>query len=340
MDCPAVARLVTLVMACFGSLSTVSAVVGQGHCALREPQKTVFEGFPEANGYRAVIRDVDRNERSLIDANMPFQVHYNEIGKHTLYVAMRDKRPIGIVHVRSEESRWGLVEIVWYLDLDLKVRRFRFQRVRSRRGPILEQSAFAKKLANRDLEALRSLLTKEGELADTARPVPKGADSLALTVTRSSLKTIIVTRAVWNEQIQALVDLELGLDLFPDGHATRRLVIDPEKPSPFAAENKPRHVETLRAVGVRDGRSRSLGTAVETRVRVGDQKLDLRWSLADDGRLLSVTCPLWPDQSVGASFKVLEGRVLESDPAHGSEAERAAAEVVKLVRGLVQQGER
>ncbi len=340
MDCGAVARLVTLVMACFGSLSTVSAVVGQGHCALREPQKTVFEGFPEANGYRAVIRDVDRNERSLIDANVPFQVHYNEIGKHTLYVALHGKRPIGIVHVRSEESRWGLVEIVWYLDLDLKVRRFRFQRVRSRRGPILEQSAFAKKLANRDLEALRSLLTKEGELADTARPVPKGAESLALTVTRSSLKTIIVTRAVWKEQLEALVDLELGMDLFQDGQAVRRLIFDPKKPSPFATGNKPRHVETLRAVAVRDGRSRSLGIAVETRMRLANQRLDLRWSLADDGRVLTVTCPLWPDKGIAASFSLLEGHVPQNDPAHGSEAERAAAEVVKLVRGLVQAGER
>jgi hypothetical protein len=325
-------------VACVVVLSMAPA---QGHCALRDPKKSVFEGFPEADGYRAIVRDVDKNQRSLIEANLPFRVHFNEIGKHTLYVALRGKRPIGIAHARSEESRWGLVEIVWYFDLDMKVRSFRFQRVRSRHGPALEQSAFAEKLVGRDMKALRGLLTPKGALAEAARPVPKRADGLALTVLRSALKTIIVTRSVWERQLQGLGELELAIDLFPEGRTTRRLVSDPKKPSPFAAGRTPRHVDRLRAVGVLDGRGRSLGTAVETRLHVRGSELDLRWSFADDDRLLTVACvQQWPDKATERRFKELEGRVINADQLRDTEVERAVVEVVRLLHGMVQAGQR
>lgn len=317
-------------------LLAVSVAPAQGHCALRDPKHSVFQGFPEADGYRAIVRDVDPSQRTRIDANVPFRVHFNEIGKHTLYVALRGQRPIGIVHARSEESRWGLVEIVWNLDLDLKVRSFRFQRVRSRHGGALQKSAFAGKLVGRDLEGLRALLTPKGELAAAARPVPSRSDDLALTVLRSSLKTIIVTKAVWKGQLQGLRDLELGLDLFPGGRVARRLVEDPKKPA-----RKTRHVESLRAVSVLDGRGRQLGLAAETRLRLGRAKLLLRWSLADDDRVLSVMCiPQWPDKTTERCFEELEGRVIPTDKSPETEIDHAVVELVDLIHGLVQPGQR
>ena len=338
MECSVPARFGRIAVACLVALSVVPA---QSHCALRNPKQSVFQGFPAADGYRSIVRDVDENQRSLIEANLPFRVHFNELGKHTLYVALRGKRPIGIVHARSEESRWGLVEIVWCFDLNMKVRSFRFQRVRSRHGAALEQSAFAEKLVGRDIEALRALLTAKGDLAEAARPVPKRADALALTVLQSSLKTIIVTRAVWAQQLQRLGELELGLHLFPHGRATRQLISDPKKPSPFAVGRKPRHVGTLRAVGVLDDRGRRLGIAVETRLHLGKSELDLRWSFTEDDRMLSVACiPRWPDQITERQFKALEGRVIKADPLPDTDVERAVVEVVELIHGLVQPGQR
>jgi hypothetical protein len=184
-------------------------------------------------------------------------------------------------------------------------------------------------------------LTTKGALSEAAKPVPKRADNLALTVLRSSLKTIIVTRAVWERQLQGLIELELGLDLFPDGRATRRFMSDPKKPSPFSAAKKPRHVETLRAVGVLDGRGRHLGIAVQTRLHLGRSTLDLRWSFADDDRVLSVACiPRWPDKTTQRRFKELEGRVIKADPLADTEVERAVVEVVELIHGLVRPGQR
>jgi len=337
MECSVPAQFGKIAVAC---VVVLSAVPAQSHCALRDPKQSVFQGFPAADGYRSIVRDVDENQRSLIETKLPFRVHFNELGKHTLYVALRGKRPIGIVHARSEESRWGLVEIVWYFDLTMKVRSFRFQRVRSRHGAALEQSAFAEKLVGRDLKALRELLTAKGALAEAARPVPKRADGLALTVLQSSLKTLIVTRAVWATQLQRLRDLELGLQFFPDGRATRQLT-SPKKLSPSSAGRKPKHVGTLRAVGVLDERGRRLGIAVETRVHLGSSKLDLRWSFDDDDRMLIVTCvPRWPDQTTERAFKALEGRVIKTDPLPDIEVERAVVEVVELIHGLVQPGQR
>lgn len=304
-------------MACLVAASVASA---QGHCALRDPKRSVFQGFPEADGYRAIVRDVDPTQRTRIDADLPFRVHFNEIGKHTLYVALRGQRPIGIVHARSEESRWGLVEIAWNFGLDLRVRSFRFQRVRSPHAEALGKSAFAEKLAGRDLEGLRALLTCKGDLAEAARPVPQRSHDLALTVLRSSLKTIIVTRSVWKGQLQGLRDLELGLDVFGDGRATRHLVHEKE---PL---DRARQVKRVWAVVVLDGRGRRLGVAAETEWVLGKEHLDLRWAVGDDGRILGVTCrPQWPDRATEQLFKDFEGR--------NTEVARAVAQVLALIQG-------
>jgi hypothetical protein len=327
------ARLGTILVTCVASVPPGAA---QGHCALRQPEATVFEGFPEADGYRAIVRDVDESQRASIDTSLPFRVHFNELGEHTLYVALRGERPIGFVHARSEESRWGLAEIVWYFELDMTVRRFRFQRVRSRHARALEKSTFAQKLVGLDFDALRTFLTAEGELSEAALPVPDRADSLARTVVRSALKTMVVTKAVWEGQLEGLADLELGIDLFPDGRAARRLVIDASKPSPFGGASGPEYVTSLRAVVVLDGRGRRLGTAAETGLRLGEASLEFRWAFDDDDRLVSVACvPHWPDEAMGARFRELEWRVIESDRGHADEVDRVAAEVLRLVHGLV-----
>ena len=200
----------------------------------------------------------------------------------------------------------------------------------------LERSAFAQMLMGRDLEAVRALLTSEGELADGAGPIPDRAEQLALTVAHSSLKTMIVTRSVWDEQLQGLADLALAMDLFPDGQSTSRLVFDPQAPSPLNSADT-RYVEALRAVVARDGRGRPLGTAVETTLSLGDHRLELRWSFVDSTLVSVSTVSPWPDESVGARFRGMEGRLVQTGGMDRTEVERVAAEVLTLVRGLVHQ---
>ena len=43
------------------------------------------------------------------------------------------------IYVRSEESEWGLIEIAWYLTLDLRIHGFKFQRCRNRYRTVLQQ---------------------------------------------------------------------------------------------------------------------------------------------------------------------------------------------------------
>ena len=326
MECPLVTQVGSLVLAFVTALPTATA---QAHCALRDPKTSVFRGFPEADGYRAINRNVDSKHRGKIDTNLPFRVHFNEIGKHTLYVALRGERPIGIVHSRSEESRWGLVEIVWYFELDMRVKRFHFQRVRNRKGKALQKSDFAKKLVGRNFETLRALLNAKGELASSAWPIPKHAERLALTVVRSALKTIIVTRSVWQRQLAGLADLDLGIDMFHDGRSTRRI----------GERDRSKRIKGLRAVLVLDARGRTLGTAAQTKLRLNEKDLNLRWALAEDGRILKVVCvPEWPDEKTGARFRDLEGQIVKTgscDP-----VSQAAAKVVQAVRSLAPIGKR
>jgi len=322
------------------ALLVAGSLDGQARCALQDPKQSVFQGFPEADGFRAIVREVGGDERGIVDADLPFTVHFNELGEHTLYVALRRDRPIGIVHTRSEESPYGLVEIIWFLTLELKVKSFRFQRCRSPRGEPLERSQFAESLIGRDFTALATLLTQKGDLVETVRGVPKRGRQLARTVVRSALKTIVVTNSVWTGQLEGLRDLDLAMVSYPEARTARPLGFARDKPSPFERDHKPLFITSLRAVRGVDGRGQLLGTAVRTHVNLQRRPLELVWSLGSDGRIADVAClPRWPSAATGADFRRLVGRTQDS-PTPVNRAEQIAAELLLLVSELQERGRR
>ena len=58
----------------------------QAFCALRDPLSMIQTLVPEASGHRSITRIVDNDARETISRALPFTIHYNELGKHTLYV--------------------------------------------------------------------------------------------------------------------------------------------------------------------------------------------------------------------------------------------------------------
>ena len=91
---------------------------GQAYCAMRDPVTGIFKAFPQATSYRSITKTVTPDHRAAIAAELPFTLHFNELGRHTVYLAFKDRTPLGMVHVRSERGRYGLVEIGWVLGLD------------------------------------------------------------------------------------------------------------------------------------------------------------------------------------------------------------------------------
>jgi len=253
---------------CLSALSAVgeSQVNAQAYCALRDPVSVIRRYNPESDGYRSLVGKVTAGVREQVSERLPFTIHLKELGAHTLYLASRAGVPETLIHVRSEKGRWGLVEIAWIFDIDLKVKGFVFQRCRDRNREVAEseavQAQFAGKgygvpetlihvrsekgrwglveiawifdidlkvkgfvfqrcrdrnrevaeseavqaqFAGKGFAELRSLLTEDGSrLRPGALDLASGAGDLAETLVRSALKTIAVTEIVWPEELRQM----------------------------------------------------------------------------------------------------------------------------------------
>lgn len=182
----------TLVMMAFKSYAAAP------FCNLRDPSHQIFSMFPQATDYRSIVREVDTNVRSTLSRTMPFSLHNNELGEHTLYVPVADSKPLGVVHVRSESIDWGLAEIVWALDAELNVLDVAFQRCRGRACKTLLDKGFAKVLiGNSSLQLTQMLDGDELEIRANDLGLSEQETQLANTLIQSAIKTIAITETAW-----------------------------------------------------------------------------------------------------------------------------------------------
>lgn len=183
------------------------------YCALRDPVHAMQEFFPEFSSYRSILGVVGPELRNTLNEKLPYQTHFDEFGKHTLYVAYLDDQAIGIVHARTEKGDWGLDELVWSFNIDMTVRDFRFQRSRSRWKAEIQSDEFKKVLQGKGFDELTQLLSEDGaEYRGVDSSLPQGAEGIAATVVRSALKTMVVTEYVWGQELQVLGATGPGAD--------------------------------------------------------------------------------------------------------------------------------
>ncbi len=288
---------------------------GQAYCALRDPMHDIYEMFPSATAYKTVVRTVDIDARATVDELVPVPLHVNELGRHSLYFAAKEGAPIGVVHVRSELSEWGLVEVAWALDLDLRVVDFAFQRCRSSGRDVLERAEFGDRLRGRSLEGLLELVTADaGAIRADRLAVDESAASLAAVVLRCGIKTIAVTGVVWEADLRAARTLAMAHGAF-ENPASVSVIDEPYTDDVVARLNA--RVGTDSAVvdragvelaRVKDGRSGTLGFVARSEWMVTARPLELWWALGPDGRILRVRATGgWPDEEVGSSFEELIG---------------------------------
>ncbi len=175
------------------------------YCALRDPVDAIQNFYPAYTGYRSLVGSIDQEVRRALKSNIPHHIHFNEFGKHTLYVVISNNTAVGLVHARTEKGDWGLDEIIWSLDTELSIQDFRYQRSRSKYKEDVSTQEFKSLLRGRSLEELTDLLSADGtSLALSVRDLPKEAESLAVTVILSAMKTIMVTELVWGKDLSLL----------------------------------------------------------------------------------------------------------------------------------------
>jgi len=185
-------------------LFSIQYSYADAYCSLRDPVAQIQQLYPQKTNQLSIVKTVDNSTRNLVKLALPSNdLHFSELGRHTLYVAMKNTEALGYVHVRSEQSRWGLVEIIWALDKDLKIKNFTFQRCRSPKKKVLENEDFKNVFIGKSYEELKTLLSSDGITANNILlDKAKGAPELASVVLRCALKTLLITDILWGEELK------------------------------------------------------------------------------------------------------------------------------------------
>lgn len=115
-------------MASFVSFDICEAAL----CALRNPDRDLKVLFPEATGYKSVPKDIDREAEAKIEEELGHQLDFSDIGIHTIYIALKGTKPIGLLHPHAERGTYGTIEIIWAFTIEGKIKDFLIQRSREK----------------------------------------------------------------------------------------------------------------------------------------------------------------------------------------------------------------
>ena len=121
-------------------------------CAFRNPDRDVYILFPEATGYRLIMKALDSEGKKKIEGFLGQPLDYDESGKHTFYLILKSEEIIGIIRPHAERGRYGIVEMVWAFTLDGKIIDFIIQRSRERGTRKLRSEEFHKQFRDKRLD--------------------------------------------------------------------------------------------------------------------------------------------------------------------------------------------
>ncbi len=187
----------------FGAQAPDDVPVRKTRTVLAPPRtEEVLHALPAATNQTAYVLPVDAESWNAIRDAVSFPVELRELTHQTLYSIYSDQRPLGLVQVRSEESRWGVIELVWVFDLDLTVRDLVVRRCRDRNRATIEGESFIEQLRGLDRRGLESLLDDDPERIDVQKVlVHPDVARLAAIVVRSGAKGLAFAEVLWRTQI-------------------------------------------------------------------------------------------------------------------------------------------
>jgi hypothetical protein len=310
------------------------------YCALRDPVAAIQSIYPDYSSYRTIVGTVGKPVRDALQRELPFPVYFDEFGRHSLYVVAAQGKPRGLIHARTEMGQWGLDEIVWALDLDLRIHDFRFQRTRDPARRIIEREEFRALLRGKSASELLALLS-DGELSEAAASnLPPKARPLAGSLIRSAAKVIIVTREVWDHDLAAIQADTIaakafpgtaGLQIEPYAHEDQIRVLEAHRAANRGAMTQP---STFRAFAVADDNGQPIGTLLRTRFE-GDQITEqLWWTVVGEDDVVSVLSAPQPISNVTRDSIGALDRSVEDLQQCATPGEAALLEVKLIAREL------
>lgn len=295
-------------------------------CSLRDPVAALQRLFPESERHRSIVRPVGREQRDAVGSRLPFSLHFNELGQHTLYVALHGQEPLGVIHARSEASKWGLMEVAWALNLDMTIHGFYLQRCRSPRCSDAAIAELQSELTGKPFEKVREMLDSSGEkLGTIARLQFSEQQDVVIPIIRSALKTIAVTESTWKEDLIELRALKMAHAHFPE---LNDLTL---RSTPPQADNDPIIPEQGSMVLADTVRVRTLYSQGSEVARFVDAEWShsphtgrFFWLFSMQGEVLGVQpAQRWETPEISSAFTKLHGQHFSSDMECASSAELA-----------------
>ncbi len=263
-----------------GAAGQASAVA---YCSLRDPVNTIYEFFPEASSYRSNVQNVGREARQSVQHQLPFDMHFNELGRHTLYIAQEGERRLGFVHARSEVSKWGLTEFAWAFDVDMKVQSVKVQRSRD------------VKLLRYDPDALNSLVMGKGLPELQKLYLDSEPGSIEHVLAAAGMKVLVVSQSVWPEEILGEPIKTLLVSNFGPDVVMRPIVnmydetVLTELSNLQFGESALFVRDRLKGFRVVDMTGKVVGMVAQSTFDHENKEKSLVWMIDRDGKLLSVT---------------------------------------------------
>jgi uncharacterized protein YuzE len=308
-----------ITVAMLASSTLVHESFGQAaYCALRNPTRLLYQEFPEADGHRSIIRTATIEDRSLISTALPFTLDFNELGRHTLYVPVKEGVALGLVHVRSEVGPFGLTEIAWSLTLDGKIINVSLQRCRDAEvREIVTNRTLFPQVEGADVPTLLQLLNDEA-LSNASR-----------LLLESAVKTTAITMILWEE------------DLLPARAAMRATIAwsesDPILTSelitlsslPLNSGLQPRSIRIWAVTSRANGEE--LGTMVRSLWTIDEYKAELWWEINQHGKIINVEIFNSNDASIGQAFREVVGLELAKIGECATSAGVAAGAILEAI---------
>ena len=318
----------------------LTAQRSEAFCALRDPDREIRLLAPQYDKHVSLVRTISMQSRAKILDEVPFPIHFDELGQHTLYVVLgSEKEVLGYVHVRSESFSWGLVRIAWMLDMNLDITGYRFQRCRSPHRAELESEATAKQLIAKSPKELAAMLSPDGEaLRAGTVTISEEASELMHVMVRSAIKTRVVTGIVWEREVGSVKAASLALEHL-SGHARveeTKDLYDSKGRAALEASGLGESIGFDRPTVLswnaqRKDRERA-GAVFRTPWSAGDMRAKLWWVLGPEGEILAVEDPERSlEPAALSSFQGLVGRTFKSTEECSSASELAALEVSLLL---------
>lgn len=174
----------------------ISESYSQAFCSLRNPSSQIKKFYPASDNYKTVVGTIDSKVTAHVSNIIGLNLHKNEIGRHNLYLVKSANKLNGIVHSRSDLSKWGLIETVWALNHNLTIENYDFQRFRSSQKSDLLSERYKTKIIGKNIYELKDIYEKSLK-EDQSEDI----NNLYSTLLASALKSIAVIEYCWRDTL-------------------------------------------------------------------------------------------------------------------------------------------